>query len=63
MNQIATLKTEIDRAKPILDQALENLRQNPDDYSARLLALSMENYLSDLLHKLDIAQMQHDLGS
>lgn len=62
MDQIATIKAEIDRARNILDQAKDNYQQKPDDYSAQLLLLSMENYLSDLLQKLDIAQMQNDLG-
>jgi len=53
MNTIDSLKEQIQKTEEILAESLENLKKNPDDYSAKLLVLSTENYLSDLLRKLD----------
>lgn len=56
MNTIDSLKEQIQKTEEILAESLENLKKNPDDYSAKLLVLSTENYLSDLLRKLDELQ-------
>ena len=53
MDTIDSLKEQIRKTEEILAESLENLKKNPDDYSAKLLVLSTENYLSDLLRKLD----------
>lgn len=47
------LKEQIEKTKIILAESQENLDKNPDSYSARLLLMSMENYLADLLIQLD----------
>lgn len=62
MDQVESLKEQIEKTKVILSESQENYKKNPDDYSAQLLLLTTENYLSDLLKQLDIAQMQKDLG-
>ncbi len=53
LNEIDSLKEQIKESEKILTESLENLEKNPDDYSAKLLVLSTENYLADLLRKLD----------
>lgn len=53
MNDIEKLEEEIKKTEKILAEARENLEKNPDEYSAKLLYMSTENYLSDLLRKLD----------
>lgn len=52
-SEIDSLKEQIKESEKILSESLENLEKNPDDYSAKLLVLSTENYLADLLRKLD----------
>ncbi len=53
MDTIESLKEQIRKTEKILAESLENLKKNPDDYSAKLLVMSTENYLADLLRKLD----------
>ena len=53
MNEIEKIKKEIERTKTVLIESQENLAAKPDDYSAKLLVMSTENYLIDLLKKLD----------
>ena len=53
MSQIESLKGQIEKTKIILAESQENLEKNPDSYSARLLVMSTENYLADLLAQLD----------
>ncbi len=53
MDTIESLKEQIQKTEKILAESLENLKKNPDDYSAKLLVLSTENYLADLMRKLD----------
>lgn len=62
MTDIDALKEQIDKTRIILEESRQNYEKNPDDYSAQLLLLSTENYLSDLLQQLDILQMQKDLN-
>ncbi len=50
---IASLKREIEKAESILAESRENFNKNPDAYSAKLLLISMENHVADLLKKLD----------
>ena len=53
MSQEESLKEQIAKTKIILAESQENLVKNPDSYSARLLLMSTENYLADLLLQLD----------
>ncbi len=53
MDTIDAIKEEIRRTETILVESRDNYRKNPDQYSAKLLLLSTENYLADLLRKLD----------
>lgn len=48
-----SLKEQITKAEVILAESRENFEKNPEDYSARLLLMSMENHLTDLLKQLD----------
>jgi hypothetical protein len=52
------LKEQIKKTEIILAESRENLAKNPDSYSARLLQMSTENYLADLLKQLDTLQAQ-----
>ncbi len=56
MNELEVLQEKIQKAKKVLAESLENLQRNPDDYSARLIVVSMENHLGDLLKELDSLQ-------
>jgi hypothetical protein len=53
MISIDPLKGQIKETEIILADSRENLPKNPDSYSARLLLMSTENYLFDLLKQLD----------
>ena len=53
MDQINSLKQQIEKAEIVLAESRENFEKHPDEYSARLLLMSMENHLSDLLKQLD----------
>ena len=63
MKTRATLKEELEKARVILAEAQENFTRNPEDYSAQLLLLSTENYISDLLRELDVLEMQKNMGA
>lgn len=56
MERIEKVKEEIEKTKVILEESRENYQNNPDDYSAQLLLLTTENYLTDLLKELDTLQ-------
>ena len=58
MNPIDSLRSQIEKAEVILAESRENLDKNPEDYSARLLLVSIENHLSDLLKQLDAEKKQ-----
>lgn len=49
---IDELKEQIEKTEQVLRESRENLQQNPGDYSARLLLMSIENHLADLLKEL-----------
>jgi hypothetical protein len=53
MNDRESLHVQIEKAKAVLAESRENYGNNPDDYSAQLLLMSVENHLSDLLKQLD----------
>ncbi len=53
MNEIDALKEEIDKTKVVLSESQKYFQENPDDYSARLLLISTENHLTDLLKRLE----------
>ncbi len=61
MNKIEQLKDEIEKTEKILAESQENYKKNPDEYSAKLLLLSTENYLTDLLRQLDIEEYQKNV--
>ena len=58
MNSVDSLKEQIDKTKGILEESQDNLAKNPDSYSAQLLLMSTENYLADLLKKLDAVEVR-----
>ncbi len=58
MDEIAEVKAKIKEAEGVLAESIENLQKNPDDYSAKLIVVSMENHLSDLLKKLDSLEVK-----
>ena len=53
MSEIDSLKEQIEKTEVILAESRDNYEKNPDQYSARLLLMSTENYLADLLKQLD----------
>ena len=53
MSEIESLREQIEKTKIVLADSRENFEKNPDSYSARLLLMSTENYLADLLAKLE----------
>lgn len=53
MNSVDSLKEQIEKTKGILEESQGNFAKNPDSYSAQLLLMSTENYLTDLLKELD----------
>lgn len=58
MTDRQSLEEEISKSKKILNESQENLNKNPGDYSARLLVMSIENHLTDLLRQLDKMQKE-----
>ncbi len=56
MNEIDIIKEQIDKTEGILSESRKYFKENPDKYSARLLLMSTENYLADLLKKLESLQ-------
>lgn len=56
MSSREDIEKEIAEARKILEESQNNLAEKPDDYSAQLLVLSMENHLGDLIKKLDQIQ-------
>jgi len=56
MNNLDSLKEQIEKTKGILEESQENFAKNPDSYSAQLLLMSTENYLTDLLKEFDAAE-------
>lgn len=58
MSEIDSLKEQIEKTEVILAESRDNYEKNPDQYSARLLLMSTENYLADLLKQLDTLRNQ-----
>ena len=58
MDQIETLMDQIEKTKVILAESQENYEKNPESYSARLLLMSTEGYLTDLLKELETLKNQ-----
>lgn len=58
MSGIDSLKEQIEKTEVILAESRENYEKNPDQYSARLLLMSTENYFADLLKQLDTLKNQ-----
>ena len=56
MNDIESLKEQIKKAEVVLAESRENFNKNPEDYSARLLLMSMENHMADLFKQLDLEE-------
>jgi len=61
MSDIEKIKDEIEKAEKVLAESIQYLNENPDDYSAKLIVMSTENYLNDLLKKLDFTVMQETI--
>lgn len=53
MNEREKLLEQIEKTKVILAESKENYEKNPESYSARLLLMSTEGYLTDLLKELE----------
>ncbi len=53
MADIESLEKQINKTETILAESRDNLAQNPNDYSAQLLLMSVENHLADLLRQLE----------
>ena len=58
MDQVEKLMEQIEKTKVILAESQENYEKNPESYSARLLLMSTEGYLTDLLRELDTLKNQ-----
>ena len=58
MDDVEKLLEQIEKTKVILAESQENYKNNPDSYSARLLLMSTEAYLADLLRELDLINDQ-----
>ena len=53
MSTLESLKEQIAKAEVVAAESREHFHNNPDDCSARLLLMSTENYLADLLKQLE----------
>ena len=53
MNEIDSLREQIEKTKIVLAESEENFKKNPNNYSAKLLLMSTENYLVDLIAKFE----------
>ncbi len=53
MSEIDRIKKELEEAEKILVESRKNLEENPGEYSAKLLVMSTENHIADLIKKLD----------
>ncbi len=61
MSDVEKIKEEIAKTEKILSESIEYLKDKPDDYSAKLIVMSTENHLNDLLKKLDFTIMQESI--
>jgi len=55
MAELDALKDQIEKAEKVLAEAKQNYAAHPGEYSARLLLMSIENHLGDLLRQLEKA--------
>jgi len=62
MSDVEKIKEEIAKTEKILAESIEYLKNKPDDYSAKLIVVSTENHLNDLLKKLDFTIMQEGIN-
>lgn len=53
MDTIDSLGEQIRQAEKVLAESREYFQKNPQSYSAKLLLVSTENHLADLLRQLD----------
>ncbi|MBM9603635.1 hypothetical protein [Desulfopila inferna] len=53
MSEKEAIKEQIAKTEAILAESRENYEKNPGQYSAKLLLMSTENHLADLLRRLD----------
>jgi len=56
LTELEKILEEIEKTELILKESRENYDKNPDNYSARLLLMSVENHLADLLRRRDCLQ-------
>ncbi len=59
MTELEVLKEQIEKTNVILSESQKYFEENPNDYSARLLLMSTENHLTDLLKQLETLQNQN----
>ena len=53
MSEIDSLEEQIEKTGVILAESRKNFEKNPGEYSAKLLLMSIENHLADLLEQFD----------
>jgi hypothetical protein len=56
VNECDALREKIEKTEAVLAESRDNFEKNPESYSAKLLLVSIENHLTDLLKKLDQLQ-------
>jgi len=56
VSPIKSIQEQISKAEVILQESRENFAKDPENYSARLLLMSVENHIADLLQQLDSLQ-------
>lgn len=61
MSDVEKIKEEIAKTEKVLAESIEYLKDKPDDYSAKLIVMSTENHLNDLMKKLDFTLMQEGI--
>jgi len=61
IDRITELEQKIAQAKTVLVESKENYDKDPTSYSARLLLMSTENYLGDLLRELELEKIKNKL--
>ncbi len=59
-SEIEAIQEQIRKTEVIVTESRVNLKENPDSYSAKLLLMSVETHLGDLLKKLDNVKEQED---
>jgi len=53
VSEIEILREQIQKTEVVLAESRKNFESNPDSYSARLLLMSIDNHLADLLKQLE----------